>query len=80
MKKKLGNLKILINSFNFYLYKVMFFNTEMERSKLNSMIESAICNNYYAILERLNYFQNKLNHILFNSYIPMGVVHLIFQH
>lgn len=54
--------------------------TEAEMSKLNKLIEDAICNNYYSILERLTYFQNDLNKVLFNSYIPMGVVQLIFQH
>ncbi|ONH75093.1 hypothetical protein BOH78_1966 [Pichia kudriavzevii] len=43
------------------------------------MIDKLICQNYYAILERLNYFNLHLNEFLFNSYIPMGAVHLIFH-
>lgn len=47
---------------------------------LNQWVNDMICNNYYAILERLRYFQTELNKILFNSYIPMGVVQLIFHY
>lgn len=48
-------------------------------SSYNEMIDKLICQNYYAILERLNYFNLHLNEFLFNSYIPMGAVHLIFH-
>lgn len=50
-----------------------------EDNGLNLLVEKLVCNNYYAILERLGYFQKDLNKILFNSYIPMGVVQLIFH-
>lgn len=63
------------------LQTLMYINNNDEiSSKLIKQIEDLICNNYYAVLERLNYFQLHLNEVLFNSYIPMGVVQLIFHH
>lgn len=55
-------------------------NSQINNDYLNSTIERLICENYNAVLERLSYFQKELNKILFNSYIPMGVVQLIFHH
>lgn len=51
-----------------------------EEERLNRTVEEKICKNYYAVLERLNYFQTQLNGVLFDYYIPMGVVQLIFHH
>lgn len=54
--------------------------TNHSNDELNTLVEKLVCNNYYAILERLGYFQTYLNKILLGSYIPMGVVQLIFHH
>lgn len=67
---------------NFLLEEVQYGRLNMNRDckLLDQSIEKLICNNYYAVLERLQYFQTELNKILFNSYIPMGVVQLIFHY
>lgn len=53
---------------------------DTDNIEINSLIESLICKNYYAVLERLKYFQTQLNNLLLNSYLPMGVIQLIFHH
>lgn len=67
---------------NFDICDTYFGDTKVDcdNKELNTLVEKMICNNYYAILERLSYFQTELNKILFNSYIPMGVIQLIFHH
>jgi hypothetical protein len=53
---------------------------EEKKKEMNKVLETTICNNYHAILERLNYFGAELNKVLYNSFIPMGSIHLIFHH
>lgn len=67
---------------NFQLHEIQFndSNTANSVEGLNLLVEKLVCNNYYAVLERLGYFQTDLNKVLFGSYIPMGVVQLIFHH
>lgn len=43
-------------------------------------IEQKICPNYDAILERIEYFNSKLNSLLFNEAIPMDLLNGIFTH
>lgn len=70
-----------IHTSRFKLAELGFNDTAEEDQKiLIKSVTELICNNYQAVLERLNYFQSKLNKILFESCIPMGVVQLIFQH
>lgn len=54
--------------------------SDNDRNKLVAKVSMLICSNYQAVLERLHYFQTKLNNILFESCIPMGTVQLIFLH
>ncbi|VEU22166.1 DEKNAAC103208 [Brettanomyces naardenensis] len=42
------------------------------------MVQRIICPNYYAFQERLIYFQNNLNGLLFGGFVPMGAVHSLF--
>ena len=69
---------------NFQLVELQYGGIDMKNDAsckiLNQWVDKMICSNYYAILERLRYFQTELNKILFNSYIPMGVVQLIFHY
>ena len=67
---------------SFQLHDIQLTDSNMPNSheELNSLVERLVCNNYYAILERLGYFQTVLSKVLVGSYIPMGVVQLIFHH
>lgn len=65
---------------SFDLFEIHYNPNQANQNLLNAKIEELICQNYYAVLERLNYFQSQLNKILFNSYIPMGAIQLIFHH
>lgn len=56
------------------------YNETIDSVYLNTIIENNLSTNYHAILERLNYFQEQLNNILFQDCIPMSVVQLIFQY
>ncbi|VEU20986.1 DEKNAAC101801 [Brettanomyces naardenensis] len=43
-----------------------------------ALIEQLICPNYYAFQERLVYFQNNLNGLLYQGFVPMDVIHSLF--
>ncbi len=42
-------------------------------------IQRLICVNYYAFQERLIFFQNHLNNLLYSEFIPMDMVHSLFM-
>lgn len=69
------------NCFQLNLLQMSNYNNIDEvKDNITKLLETSICNNYQAILERLDYFQATLNKILFNSFIPMSAIHLIFHH
>lgn len=46
---------------------------------IDERLRNIFINNYYGILERLIYFQNELNELIFNSCIPCGVLHMVLN-
>ncbi|VEU22164.1 DEKNAAC103166 [Brettanomyces naardenensis] len=42
------------------------------------LIRQLVCPDYYAFQERLFYFQNHLNHILYSNFVPMDIVQTLF--
>ena len=71
---KTKNFKLNMNLLDLH------YNSTTNNNELTKLINKLVTNNYYAILERLTFFQNELNKVLFNFYIPMGVIQLIFHH
>ncbi|QPG75846.1 hypothetical protein FOA43_003229 [Brettanomyces nanus] len=43
------------------------------------LINQIICPNYQAFSERLTYFENQLNGMIFGGFIPMDVIHSLFS-
>lgn len=49
-------------------------------NNVDEKVQSIFVNNYYGVLERLIYFQNELNELIFNSAIPCNVLHTVFNY
>ncbi|VEU20980.1 DEKNAAC101800 [Brettanomyces naardenensis] len=59
-------------------YSLAATDYNLNPDEINKLIQSLICPDYYAFQERLVYFQNHLNGLLFGDSFPMGIVHSLF--
>ncbi|QPG73370.1 hypothetical protein FOA43_000680 [Brettanomyces nanus] len=50
----------------------------LDEESVVTMINQILCPNYYAIQERLVFFQNHLNGLIFCNFVPMNMVHFFF--
>lgn len=73
--------KISMKNDDFYISDISspFASSQLSLEKVDEKIRSIFIYNYYGILERLIYFQNELNELIFNSCIPCGVLHMVFN-
>lgn len=57
------------------------FPSPVERgdARIEDTLSALLVSNYYGILERLLYFQNELNALIFDSFIPCEVLHMVFN-
>lgn len=51
---------------------------DVKEDFLIKQIETFLCPNYFAIQERLMFFQQNLNHLLYDDFVPMATIHSLF--
>ncbi|VEU23749.1 DEKNAAC104882 [Brettanomyces naardenensis] len=61
-----------------YDHNMNFLNCDVDEESVIKLVKKVICSYYYAVQERLVYFQNNLNRLLYNNFVPMGVIHSLF--
>ncbi|VEU19644.1 DEKNAAC100429 [Brettanomyces naardenensis] len=59
-------------------HRLTVIDSDPEQLAIIQLTEDIICPNYYQFQERLVYFQNNLNGLLYSNFVPMDVVHSLF--
>ncbi|VEU22004.1 DEKNAAC103051 [Brettanomyces naardenensis] len=60
------------------LHSLRFLSGGSSESDAIEAIRSIVCPNFHAFQERLMYFQEHLNHLLYANFVPVDIIHSLF--